>query len=299
MDVRQQKLVDEYIEALWILQERGDCSTRSLREYFGKNYNEKMLDIMQSEGIAAFGRGSDQKLNAEDVDLTIVFTETGRIKGRKMIRAHRLAERLLYDVLKIENYEFAACEFEHIIDTDLIDAICTLLGHPRRCPDGLPIPDGVCCRAEQKTIRSPSLSLLELRPEESGRVTAVHSESDHQLHLLDVLQIRPGSIVRVHQINPSIVVECDGSNIAIDEDIAGSIFVWRINDKEAWEFVKGLHQVSDERDRGGRVRVRRGKGDRRESNQPYDCGPRNLYGDSPGEEKSRRGRFHKFWGRKK
>lgn len=196
-----------------------------------------------------------------------------------MIRAHRLAERLLYDVLGIEDYELAACEFEHIMDTDLIDSICTLLGHPRRCPDGLPIPKGACCRAERKTIRSPSVSVLELKPEESGRVIAVNAESDHQLHILDLLQIRPGTIVRLHQRYPSIVIECDGSNIAIDEEIASCIHVWKLNKSDASDLIRKRH-------------IPHGRGDGRgKRKRGYDCGSGGLHGERP----SGRGRDWRFW----
>ncbi len=171
----------------------------------------------------------------------------------------------------------AACEFEHIIDTDLIDGICTLLGHPRRCPDGLPIPPGECCKAEQKTIKSPSVSLLELKPEESGRVVAVNTENDHQLHLLDNLQIRPGTVLKVHQISPSIVIECDGSNIAIDEEVASSIFVWKL--------TADRYQEISHHPRG------RGMHHRDHGEESYDCGPRGGMGAGRPRNKRRGWRF--------
>jgi len=64
---------------------------------------------------------------------------------RQLIRARRLAERLIHDVLGGE-FEEGACEFEHMGSTKLIDSICTLLGHPKECPHGLPIPEGECCQ---------------------------------------------------------------------------------------------------------------------------------------------------------
>ncbi|MGM0431137.1 MAG: metal-dependent transcriptional regulator [Spirochaetota bacterium] len=210
---------DEYIEAVWILLERGHASLETLADYVGSEYDRNLTQELVDRKLIYIDEESGE----------ISYSGQGEEIGRNIIRAHRLAERLLHDVLKIDSYELAACEFEHIIDTDLIDALCTLLGHPRTCPDGLPIPTGECCRREQKTFRSPSLSLLELKPEESGRVAAVHCNDSHQLQLLELLQIRPGVVVQVHQISPSIVIECDGSNIALDEEIAASVYVWRMN----------------------------------------------------------------------
>ncbi len=260
--MKEHKMIDEYIEAVWVLRERGDADLQSLKDYFGDDYDQKFVDEMLDEGLITISPENG----------TFSCTETGRMKGRKLIRAHRLAERLLYDVLKIEDYELAACEFEHIIDTDLIDSICILLGHPRKSPDGLPIPEGACCRAERKTIQSPSISVLELRPEESGRVIAVNAENDHQLHLLDVLQIRPGSVIRVHQVAPSIVIECDGSNIAIDEKIASCIYVWKLNDSESQDTIlrRQRHERPPGKRRGGRGRWRRSLG-LREADDAQQC----------------------------
>jgi DtxR family Mn-dependent transcriptional regulator len=46
------------------------------------------------------------------------------------------------------------------------------------------------------------------------------------MHKLNGLQIRPGVVIRLHQRYPCFVVECEGGNIAIDDDIAASIRVW-------------------------------------------------------------------------
>ena len=261
MATKETKIVDEYIEAVWILTEKGTCTVPLLKEYFNEEYDQSVADQLISQDLAV--------IDADTQEIT--YTEKGTERGRLLIRAHRLAERLLYDVLRIEDYEIAACEFEHILDTDLIDGICTLLGHPRRCPDGLPIPEGACCRAEQKTIRSPSVSLLELQPEESGRVVAVNADNDHQLHLLDNLQIRPGTVLKVHQVSPSIVIECDGSTIAIDEEVASSIYVWRLT-------ADRYHEISHGHPRGPRHR-----------RDHYDCGP------EIGREGRRFPRKHRGW----
>lgn len=264
----ENNLQDEYIEAVWILRERGGHTAADLRSYFGESFDEKVLANLVEEGMLSQDESSDR----------VIFTESGENRGRLLIRAHRLAERLLFDVLHIEDYELAACEFEHILDTDLIDSICTLLGHPRRCPDGLPIPEGECCKAERKTIRTASVSLLELEPDDSGRVIAVNAESDHQLHLLDLLQIRPGTILRLHQKYPSIVVECDGSNIALDEEVAGCIYLWKMNSAESSDLLHH-HRHPHHREHRGRGR-----------SQQYDCGPGPLYG------KERRPRWRRFLG---
>lgn len=265
MMIKDGKMTDEYIEAIWILRERGSFTIEELKTYFGTSFDRLILDQLVELGLVRIDPENGR----------IGYTDEGEKKGRKLIRAHRLAERLLFDVLHIENYEIAACEFEHIIDTDLIDGICTLLGHPRRCPDGLPIPEGACCRNEQRTITSPSMPLDELLPEQTGRVVAVNTEHDHQLHLLQSLQIRPGAIIRIHQRHPSFVVECDGSTIALDEQVARSIYVWKLNEDDA-QLLLGRQKSKHHGPRG-----------------PYDCGPGPRFGAHRG---SKRGRFFRSRG---
>ncbi len=47
------------------------------------------------------------------------------------------------------------------------------------------------------------------------------------MHKIDGLHIRPGITVTLHQKYPAYVIECEGGNIALDEQIASNICVWR------------------------------------------------------------------------
>jgi DtxR family transcriptional regulator, Mn-dependent transcriptional regulator len=217
--MKDRKAAEEYLEAIWMLLEKsgsleGDLEISRLREYIGSGFTHEILTQLATQQSISL------------TERTVSFTPTGLKKSRQLIRAHRLAERLLHDVLGIEDYEVGACEFEHIIDTNLIDSICTLLGHPRRCPDGLPIPEGACCRSGAETPPAPTVAVVRMRTGESGRVATVNADDDTRLHVLENLQIRPGSLLKVHQVSPTIVVECEGSTIALDETIAACIHVW-------------------------------------------------------------------------
>ena len=107
------------------------------------------------------------------------------------------------------------------------DSICILLGHPKTCPHGSPIPLGQCCQKSQRTAQSSVIPLVELEVGQSARVAYINCKSDQQLHKIDSLCIRPGAIATLHQRYPTYVVECEGSNIAMDEQIASNICVWR------------------------------------------------------------------------
>ncbi|MHC4632273.1 MAG: iron dependent repressor, metal binding and dimerization domain protein [Planctomycetota bacterium] len=118
------------------------------------------------------------------------LTEKGAGYARQLIRAHRLAERLLYDILG-GDFESGACEFEHTVTGELVDSICILLGHPETCPHGSPIPQGQCCKESCRTAQSSVVPLVELEVGQSARVAYINCKSDQQLHKIDSLCIKP------------------------------------------------------------------------------------------------------------
>ena len=204
----------------------------------------------------------DELLSKDMVELTeeenkIALTKKGENYARQLIRAHRLAERLLYDVLG-GDYESGACEFEHTVTAELVDSICILLGHPRACPHGMPIPEGECCKRSSRTAQSSVIPLVELEVGQSARVAYINCKSDQQLHKIDSLCIRPGAVVTLHQRYPAYVIECEGSNIAMDEEIVSNICVWR-QPEHPHEAGKEALAQPDRRD-SGRDRFRHRKG---------------------------------------
>jgi DtxR family Mn-dependent transcriptional regulator len=204
---------EEYLEILWYMKEEGNTSLTYFKEELGGNFKPEVLKEIVSEGIIQIG------------DDSIHLTEKGNNYTRQLIRSHRLAERLVHDVLSVE-FEKGACEFEHILNPELVDSICTLLGHPRECPHGMPIPEGDCCRQRAQTVESSVIPLDQMEVGESARVAYVYGTSDQHLHKLDTLLVRPGNIVKLHQRRPSFVIECEDAMIAIDEGVAADIHVW-------------------------------------------------------------------------
>jgi len=87
------------------------------------------------------------------------------------------------------------------------------------------IPQGSCCKRSDKTAQSSVIPLTELEVGQSFRIAYVNCKSDRQLHKINGLHLRPGVIVTLHQKYPTFVVECEESNIAMDDQIASSIYV--------------------------------------------------------------------------
>ena len=172
-----------------------------------------------------------------------------------------LAERLIHDVLG-RQFEPAACELEHILATEIVDAICTLLGHPREYPHGFAIPEGECGRASGRYLQQIIVPLTELKSGQTAPVVYVYTKSDQQLHKLTCLQIRPGTVVRLHQEYPSYVIECDGASIPLDAEVVRNIIVWIEGGGIAW-FAEYRIQGGGRRPSCARSRWRFGARDKR------------------------------------
>ncbi|WP_130415182.1 metal-dependent transcriptional regulator [Xylanimonas ulmi] len=75
-------------------------------------------------------------------DRHLELTARGMDKARRVMRKHRLAERLLTDVIKLdwEQVHTEACRWEHVMSEDVERRLLTLLDHPHQDPYGNPIP---------------------------------------------------------------------------------------------------------------------------------------------------------------
>ncbi|KGM09055.1 metal-dependent transcriptional regulator [Cellulomonas bogoriensis] len=75
-------------------------------------------------------------------DRHLELTESGLLKATRVMRKHRLAERLLTDVIGLEwaYVHDEACRWEHVMSDRVEKRLLELLDHPRRSPYGNPIP---------------------------------------------------------------------------------------------------------------------------------------------------------------
>jgi len=157
----------------------------------------------------------------------VLLTDKGKAEAKDVIRRHRLAERLLVDVLEMqeEGVEEAACRFEHVLPRGVDESVCTLLGHPKLCPDGNPIPPGRCCIERRERIESLICPLSQLEAGEKGRIAYMTTKKHERLQRLMVMGLVPGSRIRLVQTFPSYVIELEETQIALDRELAEEIYV--------------------------------------------------------------------------
>ncbi|MBU1083781.1 MAG: metal-dependent transcriptional regulator [Candidatus Omnitrophota bacterium] len=153
------------------------------------------------------------------------LTDKGWKESRGCVRRHRLSERLLADVLLVKEdmLHNLGCKFEHALQKDVEENICTLLGHPRTCPHGSVIPEGNCCRKNKRTPNKVIAPLSECRPKQKGRISYIRTESSAVLNKLTAMGILPGMSIQLLRRRPAYLFKVGESQFAIDKELAEKI----------------------------------------------------------------------------
>ena len=203
--------VEEVLEALYESEVEGGESA-------APKATDDVLRLAVEEGVVT---QSDGRLH---------LTEAGQAAARDVVRRHRLAERLLVDVLAIADgdVEADACEFEHIIRHGLDERICKLLGHPRTCPHGKPIPPGPCCESARTDDIREVGPLSQGAAGGEGVVAYLTTRSRRDIQKLMAMGILPGSRIQLIRKFPSYVFQVGFSQFTVDESLASVIYVhWK------------------------------------------------------------------------
>ncbi len=208
----------EVLEALWTLEEKGQNSPAELFQEAATEVSDALLGALKSQDLIIL-----------DDARRVRLTKSGRGWAERIIRRHRLAERLICDVLgaHVDDSEDAACEFEHILADGITNSICTLLGHPRFCPHGKEIPVGECCRRDQEELKPILVSCDQLDVGESGAIAYFCTTGHTRMLKLSSLGLAPGNRLKLLQKWPSCVLQCDETEIALEDEVARNIYVRR------------------------------------------------------------------------
>jgi DtxR family transcriptional regulator, Mn-dependent transcriptional regulator len=172
-----------------------------------------------SEGVA---RLEQQGLLRLAEDRTVQLTDAGREWATHVMRKHRLAERLLADVIGLDPQYIheEACRWEHVISDRVEEKLAELLGNPTTSPYGNPIPGA-------GTADGDAIALADAEP---GQVR-LHSiseslQSDAEvIHVLHEHGMRAGELVEVSHVDAMVVLELGGHRVELPQDTARLVFV--------------------------------------------------------------------------
>jgi DtxR family Mn-dependent transcriptional regulator len=212
--------VEEYLETILGLAEEGVPVIQArIAERMGRSAPSvsEMLDRLTEDGyVTRDGR-------------RVSLTESGRALAEKVVRKHRLAERLLVDVIGLEWHKVhrEAGRWEHVISDDVEARLVELLGDPATCPHGNPIPGS----------RSPAPA-TDTRPlaevDVGERVCLLRISEEVELNLgsltmLDEGGFIPGAVARIGARDPDgtmeVTVEGGEAAIRVSHDLADRLFV--------------------------------------------------------------------------
>lgn len=172
-------------------------------------------------------------------DRHLELTDEGRQKAVQVMRKHRLAERLLADVIGLE-WEYVheeACRWEHVMSEQVERKLIGILGQPTESPYGNPIPG-----LEELGIRSAAYQVGAINSAElvSGMIDdakpiparvrrlAEPAQVDPELlRDLDAAGVRPGNFAAFSTVDGYVRVDVEGVDGAIDlpAEIAAHVFV--------------------------------------------------------------------------
>jgi DtxR family Mn-dependent transcriptional regulator len=214
MEEKEMKISEraqEILETLWIniVQEKKETLSMGLAE--------------REEAVSELLKGGYIELSKGEISLK----DKGREEGEKIIRRHRLAERLLADVLDMKKGTLheIGCKFEHLILKEVEENVCTLLGHPKSCPHGKPIPPGRCCEKSAREVARVVTPLKDMEAKDRGTIAYLAINDKERLHKLIAMGLLPGLQIRMIQKFPSYVFQIGQSQFAIDKEMAEGIYV--------------------------------------------------------------------------
>jgi DtxR family Mn-dependent transcriptional regulator len=130
-------LVDTTEMYLRTIYELGEEGIIPLRARIAERLNQSGPTVSQT--VARMQR--DGLVGVAD-DRHLELTELGRQRAVRVMRKHRLAERLLVDVigLDLSLVHDEACRWEHVMSLDVERRLVELLNYPTESPYGTPIP---------------------------------------------------------------------------------------------------------------------------------------------------------------
>ena len=217
-----------YLRTVYELEEEGIIP---LRARIAERLHQSGPTVSQT--VARMER--DGLLTVEG-DRHLELSPKGRQLATRVMRKHRLAERLLTDIigLEIEFVHEEACRWEHVMSEQVERRLVELLDHPNESPYGNPIPglaelgetgenaeflDGVVPMTKAIIGSSEPVRLV---------VRRIVEELQKDTDVMSVLRrvgALPGNDVLVSQGHDGVIVARQGETAEIDSEAASHIFV--------------------------------------------------------------------------
>ncbi|MBV8258148.1 MAG: metal-dependent transcriptional regulator [Actinobacteria bacterium] len=218
--------VDEYLETIYFLAfPIGEYTPRGTGSPPLASRVAEMLGVSRASAGEMLKRLEAEGLVERGARKEALLTDAGRERAEKVVRKHRLIERLLTDFMGYTGAE-AHVQADLLGDTftdEMIDRIDERLGHPQRCPHGWPVDPDVE-QAENATLEP----LAALEPGTEATIVRLAEHDGDLLHWFYDQELVPGRELVLERADPAadqFVVRLDGDRRAISEKAAAGLFV--------------------------------------------------------------------------
>lgn len=208
---------EEYLETILEIEEEGIVPIRARLV--------ERLDISAAAVSETVARLEDNGFVELQGDRSIELTPKGRKLATSIVRRHRLAERLLTDVIGLEweKVHREADRWEHAISADVEGKLVDLLGDPATCPHGNPIPGSGHAVDDADFV---ALSDAEPGPVAVTRITEMLELNDAALKMLADARLIPGCAATVVESGADGVrVKTSVKEQVVPHDVATEMFV--------------------------------------------------------------------------
>ena len=205
---------EEYLQAVYTLaDEGGQVIGARLAEFLriSPAAVSEMVHRLERDGLLQLDERKEVRL-----------TDSGYSAASRVVRRHRLAERMLVDLLGYEWWKTheEAERIEHAMSQEMEERLVRVLGDPQTCPHGNPMP-GTTPRATRPLER--------LATGERATVERIPDQFEHEpgfLEYLDTQGVRPGVTLEMIEQRPGLLrVAVNGTPRSIRPDCGQKVWM--------------------------------------------------------------------------
>lgn len=209
-------VVENYLQAIFKLKEQEErlVPTR-LAEAMGVSVPTAVGTLKR---LTAQGMIEDATKGKE-----IKLTPKGKNMAESVVRRHRLAERMLVEMLGLEWHKAhrEAHRLEHAISPEVEKLLLQVLGYPETNPFGRPIPG-------YGRSLGPMKAITESKEGEEVQLKQVPEEDMTLLAFLDSNNIKPGvraTIKEMASFKGTVTLSVAGEDVVLGTEVAQKIMV--------------------------------------------------------------------------
>jgi DtxR family Mn-dependent transcriptional regulator len=205
---------EEYLQAVYTLaDEGGQVISARLAEFLGISPAavSEMVHRLERDGLVRLDERKEVR-----------FTERGYAAASSIVRRHRLAERMLVDLLGYEWWKTheEAERIEHAMSPEMEERLVRVLGDPQTCPHGNPMPGAT---------PTPTRPLERLAAGERATVERIPDQFEHEpgfLEYLDTQGVRPGvTLEMIEQRQGLLRVAVNGTARSLRPDCGHKVWM--------------------------------------------------------------------------